>query len=555
VTKPSDLDDDDVDQRIAQVGRNSASLAVGTLVSRVLGFVRNYLLTLCVATSLAGDAFNIANTLPNQIYLLISTGLITAIFVPQITRARTMRDGGEDFVNRLLTLVWIVLIGVTVVATALTPWLIKLLTSQKADANAPGLLSLGILFGFWCVPQLFFYGMYATLGQVLNARGRFTAYAWAPVWANVINIAAFAVFYAIWHRHEALTGWTGPMIALFAGGSTLSIVAQGVCLIVPLYRTGFRYHVRFGWRGYGFGSVSKMSAWTLASVAISFCYSWVQTRALTAARAGDSDLAGNSVQYYAFLLFMVPHSVVTTPIVAAAFPGLSKAWADRDVGKVRAQLRQGMTSSALVIIPASIAMIALGVPLIRTLFGGVTGAAIDQVWLVTAAYCVGMFPFGLNTFRQNYFFARADGGTNFWQVVVQMAVQSAAVAIALTCVPARYAVAMIALGQTAAALVGAVIFLYLAREQLGDIALRAQAWLWTRLGLAAVVAGAISYGAVLGCGHVSTAHWFQPFVLVAGALVFCLVFWVGAAALRVTEFIDLVRAGSRRVRGMVARRR
>jgi len=539
---------DQVDQRINQVGRNSANLAVGTLVSRVLGFAKLELLSLCVATALTGDAFNIANTLPNQIYILLSTGLITAVLIPQITRAYAMKDGGEDFVNRLLTLVWLVLIGVTVAATALTPVLIRLLTATSAAHHAPAMIPLAILFGYWCMPQLFFYGMYAVLGQVLNARGHFRAYAWAPVWANVVNIAAFVAFYLMWHQRADPAGWTWQMIAVLAGGSTLSIVVQGACLIVPLLRDGFHYRPTFGWRGYGFRTASRMSGWMLAVAAITTLYSFVQTWALTAARGGANNAAGNSVQAYAFQLFMVPHSIVTTSIVTAMFPRLSKAWADRNTGAVRSQIRQGMTSSALIIIPASIAMIALGFPLIRTLIAGLSDAQVTQVWLVMSAYCIGMFPFGINSLRQNYFMARQDGATNFWQVVVTIVVQALSVVVALTAVSTTYRVGTMALGQTVSAVVGAVIFLWLARRQLGSIALRAQGWLWTRLFAASVIAGIAGLGVVWSMGHASQAHLFQPVVLVVGCIVFCLVFWVVALVLRIGEFTDLVHGLLKRVR-------
>ena len=546
---------DQVDQRIDQVGRNSASLAMGTLVSRILGFVRTALLSWCVTTALSGDAFNIANTLPNQIYIMISTGLITAVLIPQITRAHKLKDGGEDFINRLLTLVWIVLAAVTVIATLLTPVLVRVQTSTSAMDHAPAMMPLAILFGYWCMPQIFFYGMYAVLGQVLNARGHFRAYAWAPVWANVVNIAAFAAFFLIWHQRPDPSGWTWQMIAVLAGGSTLSIIVQGVCLIVPLYRDGFRYHPRFGWRGYGFRSASHMSGWMLATVILNTAYSYLLTWALTAARNGSSSAAGNSVQAYAFILFMVPQSIVTGSIVTAMFPRLSKAWADHDTGAVRSQIRQGVTSSAIIIIPVSIAMIALGRPLIRTLLSGLSDAQVTQVWLVMAAYCLGLFPFGLNSLRQNYFFAQQDGATNLWQVVVQLVIQVLGIVVALTAVSATYRVTTMALGQTVSAVVGAVIFLWLARRQLGELALRAQTWLWTRLFAASVVAGLASWGVVQALGLASQAHLFQPVVLVVGAIVFLVVFWVLAAALRITEFIDLVRGLMRRARGLVARAR
>lgn len=73
-------------RRAPQPGRSSLLMASGSMVSRVLGLVRNMLMAYVIGTALAADAFNVANTVPNYIYLLLSAGLLNAILVPQITR-------------------------------------------------------------------------------------------------------------------------------------------------------------------------------------------------------------------------------------------------------------------------------------------------------------------------------------------------------------------------------------------------------------------------------------------------------------------------------------
>jgi putative peptidoglycan lipid II flippase len=108
------------------LARTSAVMAAGTVVSRLLGFVRASTLAAVLGIGLVADIFDTANTLPTQFYLLLAGGVLNAVLVPQITKARTMEDGGEEFVNRLLTVSFALIAGATVVVTALAPWLVRL---------------------------------------------------------------------------------------------------------------------------------------------------------------------------------------------------------------------------------------------------------------------------------------------------------------------------------------------------------------------------------------------------------------------------------------------
>ena len=153
------------------IGRNSLLMFIGTFGSRILGFARGALLSATAGAALAADAFTLGNTIPTILYVMINGGLISAVLIPQIVRSMKQSDGGFDFTNRLLTLSFLVLGGVTLVALVLTPWIVSL-TSNNRD---PEFLSLATTFAYICMPQLFFYGLYAVLGQVLNARGEFSA--------------------------------------------------------------------------------------------------------------------------------------------------------------------------------------------------------------------------------------------------------------------------------------------------------------------------------------------------------------------------------------------
>ena len=109
--------------------KSSAIMAAGTMVSRVLGFVRTALLAVAIgANTTMGDIFEKANTIPNIIYLLLAGGVFNVVLVPQIIKASRKSDGGADFVSRLLSLTLLVLAGIALLATLLAGPIISVLT-------------------------------------------------------------------------------------------------------------------------------------------------------------------------------------------------------------------------------------------------------------------------------------------------------------------------------------------------------------------------------------------------------------------------------------------
>ena len=121
----------------AGLGRASAMLASGTIVSRILGFIRVVVLAAAIgqASSATADAFGVANQLPNSIYALVAGGVLSAVLVPQIVRAGLHADGGQLFINRIITLGVVIFLAVTLVATLAAPALITLYAQQSIDGG------------------------------------------------------------------------------------------------------------------------------------------------------------------------------------------------------------------------------------------------------------------------------------------------------------------------------------------------------------------------------------------------------------------------------------
>ena len=97
-------------------------MAAGTVVSRLSGFVRGILLAAALGVGLHADVFNIANTVPNMLYILLAGGVVNAVLVPQLVRAmKNDPDGGDAYTNRIITLAALFLLVVTVAAGGRRP--------------------------------------------------------------------------------------------------------------------------------------------------------------------------------------------------------------------------------------------------------------------------------------------------------------------------------------------------------------------------------------------------------------------------------------------------
>ncbi len=156
----------------------SVLMASGSMVSRLLGFVRNYLFGMVLAGSAtsAASAFSAANALPNTVWLLVGGGTLNAILVPAIVRAVKQPDRGSEYISKLMTLVVTASAVLTAICIAAVP-LLLVLTSGVLPAET---YALAVQLGYWMMPQILFSALYVMCGQLLNAHDSFGPYQWAP---------------------------------------------------------------------------------------------------------------------------------------------------------------------------------------------------------------------------------------------------------------------------------------------------------------------------------------------------------------------------------------
>lgn len=525
----------------AAIARSSALMAAGTLVSKMLGFVRVVLLAAAIGSvTRAASVFDTANQLPNMVYILLAGGVISAIFVPQITRALRHPDGGKAYTDRLLTLALSILLLVTAVCTIGAPLLYKLFDWTATGAR----LNLGIAFSVICVPQIFFYGLYTLFGEVLNARGKFGAYMWAPVLANLIMVAGLVVFLIAFPKDVTPQDWTPAMIALLAGSATLGIVAQGVVLIWPLKRAGYTFKPDFHFRGVGLRGVSKIAGWAFGAVMLQQAGMLVSSQVLNAVPSG---YGGKFAQSTAYMLFMLPHGIVTVSLVTALYTRMSNAAADGDTAQVVDDLQTGYRLSGLASIPVTIGAFVLILP-----FAGVFFAGSVSRWAIgsaTIAMMIGLVPFTFCVLEQRIFFAFEDARTPFLVQAIGTAVSIVGSLLAHL-LPHNLVGAGVALGQSASFLAQAIAaFLWLG-PLLGKIALRAVLDVYRRLAIAAVGATLVALVVLLAAHATIGGRLADLVTLIVGGTAFGIVYVVIAKRLNVHEINLLVRQLAARIPGL-----
>ena len=532
----------------SSLARSTAGMAAGTVASRVLGVVRAAMQLAVVGTALSGDAWDVANTLPNIVYLLLAGGVLNAVLVPQITRAASHADGGREYIDRLLT---VALVGIAVVAVVFTLGAGLLVRLYSTPQWSPDVRSLSTAFALICMPQIFFYGLYTLLGQVLNARSHFAAYMWAPVLANIVAIAGMAYFLASYPHQPEPASWTSSMVWVLAGSATAGVAAQALVLIVPLWRSGFRYSPRWGFRGVGLRTASTVALWTFAALAVSTVGFIITSQVLTYANdAGNSaglKVPGKISYTNAFLIFMLPHSLVTVSLVTALFTRMSRAAHVGDLGEVRADVDKGMRLTAVATVPATVGSFVLGFVATATLYQGSSEASTRGIAVVMMAMMVGLVPFGVLYLLQRVFYAFEDAKTPFMLQIVVTVVATAG-NLASLLLPLQWIAVGVGAGQALSNTAGMAVGLVLARRRLGSLPLGEIGRTYIRLGVASVVAAVAAYLAQLAVGQVLGGRLYSLVALAAGGLAFAGIYIVVARRLRVREIDDLVAPVLERVR-------
>jgi putative peptidoglycan lipid II flippase len=486
---------------------SSAVMAAGTVVSRATGFVRGALLAAALGAYLHADIFNIANTVPNMLYILLAGGVFNAVLVPQLVRAmKDDPDGGDAYTNRIITLAGLFLLLATTVMVVGAPWLMQLfLAPAFSDPQLAEQQQSVVDFARYCLPQVFFYGMFVLVGQVLNARGRFGPMMWAPIANNVIAVIVLVIYLFVFGpaSKQDTGAYTSEQELLLGLGATLGIVVQLLVLLPYLKKAGFHYRPRFDFRGTGLGHTLRLGIWTVLFVIVNQVAYTVVVRLASGGAAGGlgggEPGTGYTIYSQAFLLVMVPHSVVTVSLATAVLPRLSAHAADRDLAGVARSLASTLRTTLALIIPFAVLLPLVARDLANVVYGWLAASeAYPDYALPLSLFGVGIVFFTVHFLVLRGFYSLERTRTVFWiQCVIAAFNIGLALLLTRLAAAADVASALVA-AYVGAYAVGAVLSYALLRHVLGGLETPALLRFLARLAVAAGGALLLGLGLRLG---------------------------------------------------------
>ena len=536
------------------LARASGAMALGTIASRGTGVLRTIVIAAAIGSAgQLADAYNIPNAAPNAVYDLLLGGILTSVVVPLLVKAvKEDAAEGERYAQRLLTLVAVLLGAGTVLIVLFAPVIVDIYGGFEGPQR-----TLAITFARYFLPQIFFYGMSATIGAILNTRGRFAAPMWAPVLNNLVLIATGGLFIAVGSHPAHGVDLSAGQTMLLGIGTTAGVVVQTLGLWPSLRASGFRFRPRFDWRGSGLGAAFTLGGWVLVYVAMNQVGFAVVTHlgraAGAAARAhqighGDTFSAYN----YAYQLFQLPYAIVAVSVITALLPRMSAHAVDGRLSAVRTDLSTGLRMSAVAVVPATIALIVLAPQLTEVIFRHHAVSAADaryMGWLVVA-FAAGLVPFCVFQLLLRAFYALRDTRTPALINIVATLANIAADLVLYAVLPVGWRALGLAAGFSASYWLAVALTARSLGRRIGGVDGRRVVRTYVRLAVASLIAGLVALGlarlstALLGSG-ISGAI----VALVAGGGIGAAVLATLVVRMRISEATGLLQAVRARLGG------
>ncbi len=526
----------------------TAVMASGTMVSRVLGLVRNMLLAFALGNAgLRMDVFTISMLVPNSLYMLLAGGTLNNVLVPQIVRAVLHdEDKGKAFVDRIMTAFLASLAVLAAILTVAVPWVMTLYAAPLRDPGMADAWQNLLLMSYITMPQLFFFGVFFLIGQVLNARDVFGPMMWAPIVNNVVSISVLGIYIATWGANAAERAtFTEQQIWLLGGGSTLGIIAQTLVLLPFLKKAGFSYRPRFDLKGTGLGRTFHVAKWMVGYVALTSLAQLVVTNlASTASAAGGG---GPGAYQNAYLIWILPHSLLTVSLATAMLPAASRSALAGDLAGVTRETDRAIRLATTFLVPASLGLIALALPITALLFGhGQGGGDFQFVAWALMGFGVGLVPFTIQYLYLRAFYALDNTRTPF---LLQIAISGANALLAVAFVVALDSpgtvAARLALSYSVAYFLGWWLTHRALSRRIPDLPWHDTLRHLGRLLLASLPAAALAFGVNYGLSSVGGLLWQVIGLAAAGGLAVIAYFFT-AKRMGIPEASELIAVLRRR---------
>lgn len=528
----------------ADLYRASSIMAIGTIISRITGFIRGVLLVAALGTALLADGYNVANTMPNIIYNLVVGGALTAIFVPQLIRSFNDEDGGVGFTSRLVTTISGLLLVLTAIGMIFAPVLVRIYAPEFTTAGFESEYSITVAFMRYCLPQIFFLGLYAMLGQVANARGSFAPLMWAPILNNLVGVFLLGGF--LYFAPDITTETiSDTQVAILGWGTTLGVVVQALVLIPVVASTKIKLRLKFGFAG--LGKSFRLAGWTLIYVLISQLGYLVTVNVATSAavRSAQEGIArgvGFTPYSNAYLIMLLPYSIVTISIITALLPHLSRLVIAKEFEEVKSQLIRAIRLVGVITIPSAVGLAFFGPLITEVLFFGIARSDSSYIGYVLSALSFGLVAFSINIILVRGFNAFEDTKTQVISILIINLISVSLSYIFLNTVKNEYVTIFLGLAFSISYIIGIMITITLIKKHIGKM--RYSQFVGQHLKL--ISASVIAMGPIFAITRIY--DWHGPLALLLVLAISALGYFLVAKLLRITE-ISMITGLLRSSRG------
>ncbi len=377
----------------------STSVVSGmTLLSRILGLVRDIVFARFFGASLVMDAFLVANRIPNMLRRFFAEGAFSQGFVPVMARYRERHshEDAQEFVDAVAGTFGVLLFLVTLAGVVAAPLLVAVVAPGFIGSD--GRFDLATLMLRFTFPYLFFVSLTAFAGGILNTYGRFGVPAFTPVILNIVLISG-----AI---------WLAPLLEEPGMALAYSVFIAGVLQL--LFQLPFLAHVRALPRprwALDHAGVRRVSTLMLPAI---FGSSVAQINVLVGGIIASMLGVGKiSLLYYSDRLMEFPLGLFGIALATVTLPALSRHFANDSMANFSATLDWSMKLVLLIAVPAAVGLIILAQPLVATIFygGEFTAFDVDMTALALQAFAIGLVGFSFIKILAPAFFAREDTRT------------------------------------------------------------------------------------------------------------------------------------------------
>lgn len=391
-------------------------IALLTLLARGAGFGRTLVFADAVRASGIGDVYNAVNAVPNVVHEVAAGGALAALTVPLIAGhlGRGSRREAYGVASTLLTWAMVILVPLAALVWLLAePITRALIGTAVEDGVAMGATMLRIF-----ALQIPLYGIGIVLSGLLHAHQRFAAVALAPLLSSLVVIGTYAAYGSL--AEGATTGVPDSAVGLLAWGTTAGVAALALPLLVPVWRTGWRFRPSLRFSGDDAARARRLAGAGLIALAAQQVATLIALRLATTYGGGQG---AASVYTWIFAVVMLPYAVLVIPLATAAFPALATrdgaevpdgaAPADQ-AGDARRLLARALHIAALLGALGGVALVVIS-PLVGAVFsfldarrggGTASGDAVPAMAAGLRAFAPGLVGFGVQALLTRALYVR-----------------------------------------------------------------------------------------------------------------------------------------------------